>query len=83
MTSQPANDDTLRQELPEPPEDKYPFVATHEQGLRCFIFEMMADADIDGKILVENMNYVYEWINEGTVPVSASQPLKKLKSATG
>lgn len=76
MSAVPTNDDGLRQE-PEPPEDPYPFVATHEQGLRCFIYECVANAEIDGRILVENMEHVFKWITTGEVPTSQTQTKKR------
>jgi hypothetical protein len=44
-----------------------------DEHRRTFIFDRMNDAQIDGKILVENMQMVAEWLKTGTVP----QPTKK------
>ena len=42
-------------------ERPYPWTANIEQAWRAFIIDAMANADIDGKVLVENMQTVYEW----------------------
>lgn len=41
--------------------------------IRLFIFEAMANSEIDGKILVENMNYVFEWVQNGVVPATITR----------
>ena len=46
--------------------ERYDFVETQEQKLRCFIVETMASADVDSKPLISNMQMVYEWITTGT-----------------
>lgn len=51
-----------------PAESLYEFVETNDQRLRCFIVETMASADIDGRVLVENMDHAFKWIKEGVVP---------------
>lgn len=48
--------------------DLYEFVTEADQKLRCFIVEKMASADIDGRFLVENMEFAFNWILSGTVP---------------
>lgn len=41
---------------------------TSDADLRAFIFEQYADAEIDGRILVQNMETIFQWIRNGTVP---------------
>ena len=39
-----------------------------DEHRRVFIFDKMADADIAGNTLVENMETVCQWLKNGTVP---------------
>lgn len=39
-----------------------------DQVLRIHIFDGMGCAEIDGKILIENMDMVYDWIMDKSVP---------------
>lgn len=48
--------------------DLYEFVDEPDQKLRCFICERIASSEIDGRILVENMDFIFRWIKEGLVP---------------
>jgi hypothetical protein len=50
------------------PEDKYPFALDEDEALRCFIIECMSSSDIAGRTLIENMEAVYQWVRNGTVP---------------
>lgn len=45
----------------------YPFLETNNAKLRCFIAEHYLNAEIDGNILVANMEAIYQWILKGTV----------------
>ena len=47
------------------------FLHQDDQKLRAYVLSQMASADIDGRILVENMNLVTEWIKDGTMPAKA------------
>ena len=47
------------------------FLHHDDQKLRAYVLSQMASADIDGRILVENMNLVTEWIKDGTMPAKA------------
>lgn len=49
-------------------DELYPFAKTDEEKRRAFVVDMMATADIDGHILVQNMHLVCEWLRDGEVP---------------
>lgn len=74
--TKPANDivdSAADEELVEVVPELYVFVADDDQRLRCFITETMADADIAGEVMVENMEFVYQWVKNGTVPKTAKK----------
>lgn len=50
----------------EPPD--YGFVPEGDARLRCFIYECAANAEILGRIMVENCEMAFQWIKFGTVP---------------
>lgn len=50
---------------------------TDEQVLRIHIFDGMASPEIGGKIMVENMKMVEDFIWEGAVPPDAEAQKKK------
>jgi hypothetical protein len=52
----------------------YPFLETNHAKLRCFIAEHFMNAEIDGAILVANMDAVYQWILKGTVSKARAKP---------
>jgi hypothetical protein len=52
----------------------YPFLETNHAKLRCFIAEHFMNAEIDGAILVANMDAVYQWILKGTVAKARAKP---------
>lgn len=60
----------------EAPDEQYPFVKTDDERLRCFIFETMANADIDGNILIMNMEATFQWIKNGAA--QAAQPKRSV-----
>jgi hypothetical protein len=43
-----------------------------DQQLRAFIFETIGNADIDGAILIANMEAVFSWIKNGLAQPIAS-----------
>jgi hypothetical protein len=49
----------------------YPFLETNNAKLRCFIAEHYLNAEIDGNILVTNMEAIYQWILKGKVSAKA------------
>jgi len=44
-----------------------------DEHRRVFILKLMADPDINGVILVENMDAVAKWLKDGTVPTRAKR----------
>jgi hypothetical protein len=44
---------------------RYEFLEEGDQQLRAFIFETMANADIDGNIMITNMEATFQWIKSG------------------
>jgi hypothetical protein len=47
------------------PAKMYGFLDEGDQQLRCFIFETIGHADIDGAIMIANMQAVFDWIKNG------------------
>jgi len=52
----------------------YPFLETNNAKLRCFIAEHYLNAEIDGAILVANMEAIYRWILKGKTVAKARKP---------
>lgn len=52
----------------------YPFLETNNAKLRCFIAEHYLNAEIDGAILVANMEAIYQWILKGKTVAKARRP---------
>lgn len=52
----------------------YPFLETNNAKLRCFIAEHYLNAEIDGAILVANMEAIYQWILRGKAAAKARKP---------
>jgi hypothetical protein len=55
------------------PEDRFPWAVDDEERCRSFIAEVMANADIDGKVMVWNMELVYLWVRSHVVPPEAQK----------
>jgi hypothetical protein len=53
---------------------RYEFLDEGDQQLRAFIFETMANADIDGSIMITNMEATFQWIKNGP---AQPQPQKR------
>jgi len=56
-------------------DDEFPFLDSNEQKTRAFILSYFANADIDGRILVVNMEAAYQWLMTGKIP-PATKPTK-------
>ena len=50
------------------------FWAEGDEIRRAFIIDVMADADIDGKVLVENMDAIFHWLKSGELPKKVKKP---------
>lgn len=46
-----------------------PWSKDPDEHRRAFIIREMASADIDGAIMVSNMDAVYRWLRDGSLPV--------------
>lgn len=64
----------------EPDDEDYPWAMTPDEKLRCFIVEQMGNSEIDGKVLVENLQAVFDWVKTGAVPKGESKKLSRLKT---
>lgn len=42
-----------------------------DEKRRAFVVSQMANSDVEGKILVENMHAVCEWLKTGALPAQA------------
>lgn len=51
--------------IPEVEEDDYPFVASFDEKLRCFIVQYMGDSDLVPSAHIENLEATYQWIKNG------------------
>jgi hypothetical protein len=64
-----ATNETAASEADEKKEDLvYPHTAPLDEQRRAFVLETMADAELDGRLLVQNMDLVYKWLADGSVP---------------
>jgi hypothetical protein len=57
--------------VPEKPDDSYPWCTDDDERRRTFVAEIMANSEIDGRILVENMDTLYKWLKDGLLPKKA------------
>ena len=48
-------------------EPEYPAGQDIDEQRRAFVMSHMADPDIDGRVLVSNMDQVYRWLKSGEV----------------
>ena len=48
---------------------------------RAFIIDVMSDADIDGKVLVQNMQQVFEWLRGSNAIHRSDGKIQKGKAA--
>jgi hypothetical protein len=70
LTDEPPADDH-ENEIELQGEEQYrkaPWTDDPNEWCRAHIFTMLADANIDGGILVENMDAIYKWIRHGDLP---------------
>lgn len=56
----------------------YPFVEEDDAKLRCFIAESYMNPEIDGAILIENMQHIFDWIKDGKLVVKPERTKPKL-----
>lgn len=58
----------------------FPFLEEDDQKLRCFIAKYYLNAEIDGLILIDNMEKIFTWIRDGEVPAKKRAAPKLVKS---
>lgn len=59
----------------------FPWSEDKEEWRRSFVFEHMANPEIDINILLRNMELAFKWLKDGTIPEKGeSTPKKGLKS---
>ncbi len=56
-----TDNDSTRSDEDRP--DAYFWCEDKDEIRRAFIIDVMADADIDGRVLVSNMQAVFEWLS--------------------
>lgn len=49
---------------------------------RAFVLAHMANAEIEGRILVDNLQLIYEWLTDGTVPARTEKQKKAAQLKT-
>lgn len=59
---------------------QFPFVEDDDQKLRCFIASHYLNAEIDGVILIDNMDKIFTWIKDGTKASTTKTKPKLVKS---
>lgn len=76
--SEKAADSEIEAEIvpEEKKEEEFPWAMDDEERCRSFVYVQMTDggdaSQIDGKILVENMDMIYKWIRSGELPKSTN-----------
>jgi hypothetical protein len=51
-------------------EDRFPFVDTRDQALRCFLLQAF-HPEIETKLMVEKMESLFQWVKHGVTPSDA------------
>ena len=52
----------------------WPWTADLHEARRCFVLDKLANPDIKGEHLVENMALVEQWLKNGEVPAKGVKP---------
>jgi len=60
---------------------EYPVAQSIDEQRRAFVFAQLADAEIDGEVLVKNMDMIARWIETGEVPKKGQRVVKLSTSA--
>ena len=63
-------------------EEAYPWAADDDERRRCFVFEYMSSPDIDGKVLIGNMDGMLVWLKTGKIPSGNTRPTLKVASGS-
>ena len=72
----PPDEPIIEVELPEDPAREFYWTDDADEIRRFYIMLHMADADMDAKILVGNMDRVYKWCKTGELPAQEKPRLK-------
>ena len=67
VTTPTASTASMEEEKDDKP-DAYFWAEDTDEIRRAFIIDVMSDADIDGGVLVDNMNTVFQWLKSGELP---------------
>lgn len=59
-----------------PGKNDYPFVQGDDAKLRAFVFDSMCSADIEGAMMIKNMQRCFDWIKTGVVHVEEPRTRK-------
>ena len=71
-TDKTAEDEIEAEIVQEKTPDSYPWCGeNNDERRRSFIAEIMANSEIDGRILVANMDAVYKWVKDGAILTDA------------
>lgn len=62
------------------PED-YPWAQDADERRRSFVFESMASPEIDGGILLKNMDAIVQWLKTGALPAEQAPQRQRRLSA--
>ena len=54
-------------------EDRFPFVETRDQALRCFLLQCF-HPEIETRLMVEKMESLFQWVKNGAMPADARPP---------
>ena len=60
------------------PEDRYWFAANDDEKLKCFLIDGFVSADYEGRVMVQSLDMLYQWIKTGKVP--NEKPVEAIKS---
>lgn len=72
-----GGDDGDKEITVEPENEYFPWAESKEEWRRSFVFENMANSEVDVYILIGNMELVLKWLQDGTVPQKESTPPQK------
>lgn len=65
-------------------EDDFPWAVDDDERRRAFVFVQLTESaeavQVEGKILVQNMECIWRWLRDGTVPGEKTTKLSALTS---
>jgi hypothetical protein len=75
----PPDEPVIEVELPDEPAREFYWTDDPDEIRRFYILCHMSDADVEAKILVENMSVIFNWCVKGELPKKAEKPKSVLK----